>query len=563
MTLWNSFAEALRARGFVYTSPGPRASGHSFFGSIDTSRFGAVALELYCLDSHLTTFPKAYLRNPDSEPKRFRFPHINDEYQLCFEDGTVVFNPHDPEAMAEFVLEQIKRTLEIPEIEWDAEIFREFKSYWDPDDDEDYYSEIGDLVGPAFSYELEEGWVGKYLVGSSSPLFNSFAKRVKRKRLVPFCVVPVKTLPSIRSVTWPPKNLLEFQAWLGQASKIRDRFQKAFRGSLAVGSGAFGVLLKCQEPRIQIGVRVAFSESEVRTLRLLARDPELFWGKARSLNPKLFRVLATPLDNERIYSRNAASKPVLSGRRLVLVGCGTLGGHLASILTRSGAATGQGGHLELVDREIYTFENFPRHRIGTHAVGLFKAIELRKELEREAPFISISAYPRSVQDLRVFPQADVVIDATGHEATMQWISRKLQEQAGQKGRKVPLLSLFVHGAGDAVCAFWQAPHGRGCHECLRRLSVALGFYPEVTETQVVDSCQSIYTPYAVDVSLHCATLGFSALRMGLSQERPSSFFLIQKYTDGGNGIRLPAAIEHIPIVPDPDCPACGTNSIPE
>ncbi len=558
MTEWSRFADVLRSHGFTYESPGPRNFGHSFFGSVAPTQFGLVAIDLFFFDSYLTAFPKAFLRSSESPPQRFRYPHIDEKDQLCYEDGTKVFNRHDPESMVSFILDQIKSTLEIPEADWDAEIFREFKAYWRAAGDEEYFSELGGINGAALAYQLEEGWVGKYLVGQTAPLFNSFASRVKRNRLMPFCIVPIRKLPGIRAVSWPPKTLLDLQAWMGQIPKVRDRFQKAFRESVSAGSASFGVLLNCQEPSVQIGARFVFSESEARTLRLLARDPMLFWDHARKLNPPCTRVLATPLDFARIFSRNAAAKPFLQERRLVLAGCGTLGGNLAPILTRSGAGIGKDGLIELVDPDKYTFENYPRHRMGSHAVGLYKAFELKKELERESPYVAISAFAEPVQSLRLLAAADVVLDGTGDEATMHWLSRELIIQAKGRGRKVPLLSLWIHGAGDAICAFWQAPSG-GCHECLRRLAVAKALYPPVSGSHVIDSCQSVYTPYSIDVSLQCCAQASSALRMGLASEKTNSFLLMQIYSNGLEGVRLPGACVCTDIPPDPDCPACGMN----
>ena len=79
--------------------------------------------------------------------------------------------------------------------------------------------------------------------------------------------------------------------------------------------------------------------------------------------------------------RNVPDMQTLSGKRLVIIGCGTIGGYLAEMLVKAGAGTA-GGQLTLVDFDSLYPQNIGRHRLGFPNLFSNKATGMVEELQR-------------------------------------------------------------------------------------------------------------------------------------------------------------------------------------
>ena len=73
-----------------------------------------------------------------------------------------------------------------------------------------------------------------------------------------------------------------------------------------------------------------------------------------------------------IFGRNMNKQSPLIGRRIALIGCGTIGSHLAKFLVQSGAGH-EGGTLVLLDNQSFEPGNVGRHYLGMARVGEWKA----------------------------------------------------------------------------------------------------------------------------------------------------------------------------------------------
>jgi len=75
---------------------------------------------------------------------------------------------------------------------------------------------------------------------------------------------------------------------------------------------------------------------------------------------------------------------LLTDKRVALIGCGSVGGHVALELVRSGVL-----NLTLIDYDVLTTENIFRHVLGRAGVGRDKAIALRDEIRRLFPYTHV------------------------------------------------------------------------------------------------------------------------------------------------------------------------------
>src|SRR5690606_27551117 len=90
------------------------------------------------------------------------------------------------------------------------------------------------------------------------------------------------------------------------------------------------------------------------------------------------------LDDRYIVSRNIPGQETLSGKRILLIGCGTIGGYLADMIVKAGAGAG-GGELRLADNQPLAAGNIGRHRLGMNRLDINKAEGLVAEIKVGMP----------------------------------------------------------------------------------------------------------------------------------------------------------------------------------
>ena len=85
-----------------------------------------------------------------------------------------------------------------------------------------------------------------------------------------------------------------------------------------------------------------------------------------SFGLKVMPVSVIRIDDRYLAQRNIPKSKTLAGKKIALVGCGTIGGYLSDMLVKAGAGT-CGGQLTLVDFDGLLPQNIGRHRLGLSA----------------------------------------------------------------------------------------------------------------------------------------------------------------------------------------------------
>lgn len=218
------------------------------------------------------------------------------------------------------------------------------------------------------------------------------------------------------------------------------------------------------------------------------------------------RAQAQPLwlvriDDAYVASRSVPNLATLRRLNVAVVGCGTIGGHLADALLRMGAGT-LGGRMTLIDPDTFGAQNIGRHRLGFPSLDSNKAFALKAELERALPSANVRALPVDVRKAEL-GTLDLLIDAAGEESLGHWLSERY-------GASVPILSVWIEGPGVAVRGLMHAPHDGACFRCLwhyardGELLSVVGGAPTLLAGQ---GCEGLFVPFPNTVSLHAATLG--------------------------------------------------------
>jgi molybdopterin/thiamine biosynthesis adenylyltransferase len=173
-------------------------------------------------------------------------------------------------------------------------------------------------------------------------------------------------------------------------------------------------------------------------------------GRAGEIIP----LTVTRRDREYLLPRGG-SNLALREKRVLLLGCGSVGGFIANELTRAGIL-----RLTVLDKEVLAYENLFRHVLGRKCVGKNKVDGIKEDIEGRLKFVEVTPIPLSLEDavesgkIKV-GDFDLIISALGN-VTVELAFNK-----------------HVHGIDSPPVIFtWLEPYGIGGHAVLTRLNGA-------------------------------------------------------------------------------------------
>ncbi len=190
----------------------------------------------------------------------------------------------------------------------------------------------------------------------------------------------------------------------------------------------------------------------------------------------------------------------LESKRVLLLGCGSVGGHLAFAFARAGI-----GALTLVDHDIFTAENTYRHVLGKPYWGKLKARAMQQALTAQLPFIKVRAIPATIeaaleQDLIALNDFDLVVSALGNPTSELALSERTRRNTGP-----PIIFTWLEPLGIGGHAVLSGQRGGpGCFACLYTRPDGSGgplhnraAFGEENQKygRSIAGCSNLYTPY--------------------------------------------------------------------
>jgi hypothetical protein len=116
-------------------------------------------------------------------------------------------------------------------------------------------------------------------------------------------------------------------------------------------------------------------------------------------------------------------------KRVLLIGCGSLGSPLAGFIARAGV-----GHLDIVDSQLMGTENTSRHELGVLDAGFSKAVTLASRLMKDVPGLTARGFFAEAADWTTTNcrpgDYDLVIECTAESAVRTFISHARREVFG-------------------------------------------------------------------------------------------------------------------------------------
>jgi len=185
--------------------------------------------------------------------------------------------------------------------------------------------------------------------------------------------------------------------------------------------------------------KVRGEKNKQQSLTIIFAEPSVCYGYliTPSVMEGLLPPRVTPIKTERVDADWALARDVglaslhqRRGKRVLLLGCGSLGSPVAELLARAGVGT-----IDIVDRETLEAANCARHLLGANHIGQSKAELVKLRLTALVPEVKVNAHHATVSRwLAEECEADVydlVIDCTGESTTRTLLTHVRQSVLGR------------------------------------------------------------------------------------------------------------------------------------
>lgn len=485
--------EALKERGFHYS--GKDASGQ--FTLIGELACAASEQGIRCelvLDPDFFGLPRVRLLDI---PKHFpaAVPHIGAHGDLCYlAQGSVVIDLFDPVGQTIACINQADRVLcQITKGELVEDLAEEFFAYWNGS----YclFDVLGNTSGQQQCLIAEGDGSTQWFITDNIERTNKKIELLGlkvTKGTLPTYRIKTEVVPRPNLRTWPPKtvnDILEWQSQLDRSCrrKIHQRIQQGEREKRTC------ILIFIDSPLMTYGFAVIYDRKKAKVRLADRRDP--------TFGLKVLLLTTMRIDDQYLAQRNIPEIQTLAGKRIGLIGCGTIGGYLAEMLCKAGAGT-IGGKLTLVDFDKLLPQNLGRHRLGFSHLLKNKAVAMADELQRLAPGIEVEAIQADARQATL-KDLDLLIDATGEESLGHWL-------CDATPRATPMISSWIEGPGTAIRAMIRTDDaGGGCYRCLwhgNRRGELRSMVGEVPLVLAGHGCEGLYVPFPASVSVQSASL---------------------------------------------------------
>jgi molybdopterin/thiamine biosynthesis adenylyltransferase len=425
----------------------------------------AISVAITFPDLEFTRLPKATLLHPEQEAPNV-VAHLSTSGDLCFaRDEDIVLDRYNVGGTALLCLELAQRGLEraLTHKHVEDEIAGEFPQHWDGSSF--FYDVAAKQSAPAKLFTVPRG--GRHavlLLTDRASVLKRLVPDSGERKPIESRVAPAFVLSAPVNLTFKrdfrhPSTLKEFLDWLesvyaGQSQTVLEE--------LARPNPKPPATIFIQAPNGCVGIRIAPKALAVTSAQRRQGLVKLL--QAQAPKTRVERYSGARFDLSHIFSRNMNNQKPLLRRRIALIGCGTIGSHLAKLLVQSGAAH-EDGTLLLLDNQTLRPGNVGRHYLGLPSVGELKATALKRQLKGLFPDANIlDVATDAVSYLGNLRGCELVIDATGEEA-LSFSINDYFVGLRTKGAAPDVLHVRLFGNGVAAQALLVNGFDYACLKC--------------------------------------------------------------------------------------------------
>ena len=406
--------------------------------------------------AYLPAWDEVYLKNP----------HVEKDGFICTIPDFAAIDSDDPVGLVHYVFDDCQRILQGTRA---SDFQAEFSSYWNHSAPKPEQELV--IIDPAerLTTPFPAVFTKNYIyVASSIDRINRWVSN-RRGEASDFKSDENGVVIRLRAPLVPenyPNTLAELVALAENSDedasrRIKKHISMASNKGLALlvqaeGNGVVlgGIIFN------GLGLSRIDSTKLTHGFRLGTVPPDLLIKRAgeRIGTSGVIRSPVERVDHQWIHSRGGDGRD-LSEKSVVVIGCGSLGGYVAHLLSRAGI-----GRLTLTDNDVLAWDNLGRHVLGAAAIGNYKARALARELAQQMPHLEITGIAKDWRDglfenPELFAGKDLVVSTVA-----EWRCERPLNDLVRKTGMPPVLFGWLEPYAVAGHCLTVASDG-GCFEC--------------------------------------------------------------------------------------------------
>ena len=225
----------------------------------------------------------------------------------------------------------------------------------------------------------------------------------------------------------------------------------------------------------------------------------------------------------------------LSNKKVLVIGCGSIGGYLLSELVKTGIS-----EIMLVDDDVLKEENIYRHFLGMEYIGRYKTKGIVDYLSKNIPGVNITCLEEKIEDAVydgniVLSDYELIISAVGNHNVNRWINEQMMQQAELN---TPVIYLWneVLGIGNHVAII--STKYPGCYECFFDRDEYGNIYDKTSFCEKGQSfskklmgCSSSFLPFSSTNSVTTVIMGMEVIRHYFEENIAENYLISNKGND--------------------------------
>jgi molybdopterin/thiamine biosynthesis adenylyltransferase len=231
-------------------------------------------------------------------------------------------------------------------------------------------------------------------------------------------------------------------------------------------------------------------------------------------------------DKQFLINRGGAFTDI-NNKRVLVVGCGSIGGYLVNELVKLGVC-----NVQVVDGDILKEENIYRHLLGMEYVKEYKSKAIADYVNKNIPNVNITSHEDNIEDAILdgsifISEYDLIISAVGNHNVNRWIN----EYVHKNKIETPIVYLWNEVLGIGSHVAFIATDYKGCYECFFD-NCEEGIYDRTSYCEggqlfvrKVRGCGSSYLPYSSINSISTVIAGIEVVKYCF-EDRITENFLV-------------------------------------
>lgn len=373
-------------------------------------------------------------------------PHVESDGYICYTEDNIILNPELPKEILESTLLEVIDTLEKGlNKKNDADFIEEFEDYWSRNRTKLSIKVLSSFRPTNKVQIIRRAKIGgKIIIGADDNVIREIATKFHIAKnlnaLYRNCLyIPLEEplLPPNYNEFWSSKEF-KVNIYHNISDENRQILDELLHNYNNVKKEEIIVVSQPKSNGFSIFGVVYKKLKEVC-------HPLTFDDLSFEISP----LEVTRIEKEIIQPRGGGDTS-LNQKKVLLVGCGSVGSILAPELVKFGI-----DNIAIVDNDFITLDNIYRHQLGLNFLGKNKAEAMFKFLNENYPFTTIIPLVHSIENLISngvvnFKDYDFIISATGSPNTNFYLNK----------------FLFKNNVKTPIIYCWNEPYGIGGHSLL-------------------------------------------------------------------------------------------------